>query len=83
MQVQNQPHAEPAPPAPAGEPEPYLTIHSLARYVGCSVASARKYVSAGDLPPPMVIGSRATGGRAQLHRWRRADVDAWLAGERS
>ena len=79
-------HAIPAEPTsgpapdPESPPEPLLNITGLARYVGVSVVVARRYVKSGDLPPPLIIGNRATGGRAQVHRWDRQDVDAWLKG---
>lgn len=66
---------QPTPAATAGSPGDLLTADAVAERVSLSKRSVRRAVLSGDFPPPLVVGKRAI-------RWRREDVDLWLASRR-
>jgi excisionase family DNA binding protein len=57
-------------------PEPasavLLDVRAVARLLGCSPRHVYRLADAGKMPPPLKLGA--------LVRWRRQDLDAWLAG---
>ncbi len=58
--------------APAVEPAAaMLDVRAVAALLDCSTPHVRRLADAGKMPRPLRIGS--------LLRWRRTDLDAWLA----
>jgi excisionase family DNA binding protein len=49
-----------------------LSDESLAAYLDISPRLVRQWRTTGDIPAPAILPGRLT-------RWRRADIDAWLA----
>ncbi len=49
-----------------------LDINAVAQLLDCSARHVRRMVHAGHFPQPVRLGGT-------LVRWRRAEVDAWLA----
>ena len=57
---------------PAETPTPHLLdVRAVAAVIGCSERNVYRLADAGKMPRPLKIGA--------LVRWRRADIDAWLA----
>ena len=58
---------------PAGTPTPpaLLDVQAVAGLLGCSSRHVYRMSDAGKMAAPVKIGA--------LVRWRRADLDAWLA----
>lgn len=54
--------------------EVVLDSRALAQYLGCSVAAVRAWKRQGRGPAYCKLG--------KLVRYRRAEVDAWIAGQR-
>ena len=48
-----------------------LDVHGVAGMCTCSTMHVRRLSDAGKMPPPVRLGS--------LVRWRRADIEEWLA----
>ena len=65
MTTATQPPAD----APAAQ---LLDVRSVAALLGCSTRHVYRLADAGRMPPPVRLGA--------LIRWRRADLDAWIAG---
>jgi excisionase family DNA binding protein len=59
----------------AATPEPaaaqLLSVRAVAALLGCSTRHVYRLADRGALPPPVRLGA--------LIRWRRQDLDAWLA----
>jgi len=51
--------------------EPLLNVRGMARLLNVSTKTVRSWRAAKTLPEPLVLGG--------VLRWRRADVEAWLA----
>jgi excisionase family DNA binding protein len=60
--------AFPAADAPAAQ---LLDVRAVAQLLNCSTRHIYRMADAGQMPPPVRIGA--------LVRWRRTDLDAWLA----
>lgn len=54
--------------------EPSLLIgpEAVAQMLGCSQRHVRRQADAGQMPRPVKLGNK-------LIRWRRAEVEAWIA----
>jgi excisionase family DNA binding protein len=48
-----------------------LDVRAVASHLGCSPRHVYRLADGGKMPPPVKLGA--------LIRWRRADLDAWLA----
>ena len=48
-----------------------LDVRAVAALLGCSTRHVYRLADAGHMPPPVRLGA--------LVRWRRQDIDAWLA----
>jgi len=59
------------PPDPAALPS-LLDVRAVAKLLDCSERHIYRLRDAGRMPPPVRLGA--------LVRWRRHDIDAWLAG---
>jgi excisionase family DNA binding protein len=59
-----------APPQPA-VPSALLDVQAVAAMLDCSARHVYRLSDAGRMPAPVRVGS--------LVRWRRSDIDAWLA----
>ncbi|HEV3338727.1 MAG TPA: helix-turn-helix domain-containing protein [Pirellulales bacterium] len=63
-------------PTPGGtpaDPRPALVdVKAVAALLDCSTRHVRRLSDSGKMPPPIRLGS--------LLRWRKSDLDAWLAG---
>lgn len=59
------------PPDEAAAPA-LLDVRAVAQLLDCSTRHVYRLADAGRMPAPVRLGS--------LVRWRRADLDAWLAG---
>ena len=57
--------------APARDPAALLDVRAVAALLGCSPRHVYRLADGGRMPAPLRIGA--------LVRWRRADLDAWLA----
>jgi excisionase family DNA binding protein len=59
----------------ATAPEPaasqLLDVRAVAHLLGCSVRHVYRMADSGQMPRPVKLGA--------LVRWRRSDLDAWLA----
>ena len=56
----------------ASQPRPALmSVNEIARELGVSVRTLQRLKQLGQVPAPTTIGGQV--------RWRRADVEAWLA----
>lgn len=51
-----------------------LDVRAVARLLACSPRHVHRLTDAGRLPRPIALG--------RLIRWRRADLDAFLSGDR-
>jgi excisionase family DNA binding protein len=49
-----------------------LDVEQVAELLNCSARHVYRLADAGHMPPPVRLGT--------LVRWRRQDLDAWLAG---
>jgi excisionase family DNA binding protein len=58
-------------PAAAPAPAALLDVQAVAELLTCSPQHIRRLADAGRMPRPVRIGS--------LMRWRRADLESWLA----
>lgn len=56
------------------EQRPLLSVREVAELLGCSTSFVWKMRRRGQFPQPQRIGVKFT-------RWRRIDVEAWLAGK--
>ncbi|HUY93332.1 MAG TPA: helix-turn-helix domain-containing protein [Pirellulales bacterium] len=56
---------------PAHTAPAMLDVRAVAALLDCSTRHVRRLADAGRMPPPLKLGA--------LLRWRRADLDAWLA----
>jgi excisionase family DNA binding protein len=57
---------------PGGTPAAVLLdVRAVAALLGCSARHVYRLADAGHMPPPVRLGA--------LVRWRRQDLDAWLA----
>lgn len=52
--------------------ETALTLQQVATQVGASKATIKRWVAAGDFPPPRRLGPRTV-------RWLLSEVDGWLS----
>lgn len=60
-------------PEPADAPAAQLLdVRAVAALLDCSPRHVYRLADAGHMPPPVRLGA--------LVRWRRQDLDAWLAG---
>ena len=57
--------------APAGPSTGTLDVNAVAELLACSPRHVRRMADSGAMPRPIHLG--------RLVRWRRADVDQWLA----
>jgi len=57
---------------PADAPAALLDVRGVAALLSCSPRHVYRLADAGRMPAPVRIGA--------LVRWRRADLDEWLAG---
>ena len=57
---------------PAADAVALLDVRAAARLIGVSARSVRRLADCGRMPAPL----RLTGG---LIRWRRSDLDEWIA----
>lgn len=48
------------------------SVRAVAAMLGCSVRHVRRLADSGRMPAPVRLGA--------LIRWRRADVEQWIAG---
>jgi excisionase family DNA binding protein len=53
-------------------PPALLDVQAVAALLDCSTRHVRRLADGGKMPPPIKLGA--------LLRWRRADLDVWLAG---
>ena len=60
------------PASPAHHDNPLLTIQEVGRICQCSTRHIFRLVQAKQFPGPISLGSK-------LKRWRRVQVDRWLA----
>jgi excisionase family DNA binding protein len=60
-----------APPDPAALPA-LLDVRAVAALLDCSPRHVYRMADAGRMPTPVRVGA--------LVRWRRSDLDAWIAG---
>lgn len=51
----------------------------LAELLGIARRMVMVWARAGRLPPPMVLGARATGRGQKVYRWPRDVIEQWLA----
>lgn len=56
---------------PAGATPALLDVQAVAALLDCSTRHVRRLADGGRMPPPVKLGC--------LLRWRRADLDDWLA----
>lgn len=56
------------------EQRPLMSVGEVAELLGCSISFVWKVTRRGQFPQPQRIGVKFT-------RWRRVDVEAWLAGQ--
>lgn len=56
---------------PADTAPALLDVQAVAHLLDCSPRHVRRLADGGRMPAPLRVGS--------LLRWRRADLDAWLA----
>lgn len=56
---------------PADSPAKLLDVQGVATMLGCSTRHVYRLSDAGRMPRPLRLGS--------LVRWRRSDLDDWLA----
>jgi excisionase family DNA binding protein len=63
--------ADTLPPADAPA-QALLDVRAVAALLDCSTRHVYRLSDAGGMPPPVRLGA--------LVRWRRQDLDAWLAG---
>ena len=59
------------PPAVTPAPAALLDVGAVAELLACSPQHVRRLADAGRMPRPLKLGA--------LLRWRRADLDDWLA----
>lgn len=57
-------------PGPAGSPV-LLDVRAVATLLGCSPRHVYRLADGGRMPAPVHVGA--------LVRWRRADIDQWIA----
>jgi excisionase family DNA binding protein len=60
------------PPDLAAPAAQLLDVRAVAALLDCSARHVYRLADAGRMPPPVRLGA--------LVRWRRQDLDAWLAG---
>jgi len=60
-----------APPKPEPRPE-LLTASEVARLLRVDRRTVRRMAVAGEIPAPVAVSAKRS-------RWRRTDIDAWLA----
>lgn len=60
------------PPAPEPQRSPVMTPEDVAAMLHINVRTLRRMRLAGELPEPLQFGTRV--------RWRRADIEKWIAG---
>ena len=48
-----------------------IDVDAVAALCGCCARHVRRLADAGKMPPPVRLGA--------LVRWRRAEIDAWIA----
>jgi excisionase family DNA binding protein len=58
--------------APKPSASQLLDVRAVAALLGCSTRHIHRLADGGLMPPPVRLGA--------LVRWRRADIDSWLAG---
>jgi excisionase family DNA binding protein len=59
-------------PSIVADPPALLDVQAVARLLNCSKRHIYRMSDAGRMPTPVRIGS--------LVRWRRGDIESWLAG---
>ena len=57
---------------PHDEQSTLLSVNDVATMLRCSVRHVRRLADGGVLPKPIKLGS--------LIRWRRCDIESWIAG---
>jgi excisionase family DNA binding protein len=60
------------PPPDQATPPALLDVQAVAHLLNCSPRHVYRLADAGKMPAPLKLGA--------LVRWRRQDLDAWLAG---
>lgn len=58
--------------APARDAAALLDVRAVAALLDCSARHVYRLADAGRMPSPLKLGA--------LIRWRRADLDTWIAG---
>ena len=58
--------------------DPLLSIRDLSAWLGVSPSTLRRWVGAGAMPAPVVLGGRGREGNPQTHRWPQSEIQAWL-----
>ena len=64
-------------PAPYGADDELITLPEAARLFGVHPSTFRRYVSSGDAPEPVVLGSRGAEARAQAFRFWKSELLAF------
>lgn len=57
--------------APTRDAAALLDVRAVAAFLGCSARHVYRLADAGRMPPPVRVGA--------LVRWRRSDLDGWIA----
>ena len=58
--------------------DPLLSIRELSAWLGVSPSTIRRWVGAGAMPAPVVLGGHGREGHSQTHRWLQSEIQAWL-----
>ena len=60
--------------------DPLLSVRALSAWFGVSPSTIRRWVQAGAMPAPVVLGGHGREGSPQTHRWLQSEIQAWLDG---
>lgn len=61
--------------------DPLLSVRALSAWLGVSPSTIRRWVRAGAMPAPVVLGGHGReGALPQTHRWLQSEIQAWLDG---
>lgn len=61
-------------PAPTPPVPPLMTLDDVAVHLRVTTRTVQRRVAAGEFPRPILVGPTSP-------RWRRADLDAWIASQ--
>lgn len=67
-------------PGVPGGVDPLLSVRAVSAWVGVSPSTIRRWVRAGAMPAPIVLGGHGGEGNPQTHRWPQSEIQAWLDG---